>query len=94
MVVHLAVACDVFDCVLFLCCPFTHEISWIRSRTELSQFHLLLVTESSAHLEAEITYRGRDKGIYQAFQSLRSWGRDWIYKYQFQLMGFAMPWEQ
>ena len=33
--VHLAVA--VFDCV-FLCCPFSHEITWMRSGTYLSQF--------------------------------------------------------
>ena len=37
MAVYLAVAGDVFDCV-FLCCPFTYEISWMRSWTELSQF--------------------------------------------------------
>ena len=30
--VHLAVAGDVFDGV-FLCCPFSHEISWMRSGT-------------------------------------------------------------
>ena len=28
---------DVFDCV-FLGCPFTHEMSWMRSGTLLSQF--------------------------------------------------------
>ena len=28
--VHLAVACDVFDGV-FLCCLFSHEMSWMRS---------------------------------------------------------------
>ena len=28
--VHLAVACDVYDGV-FLCCPFSHEMSWRRS---------------------------------------------------------------
>ena len=27
---HLAVACDVYDGV-FLCCPFSHEVSWMRS---------------------------------------------------------------
>ena len=37
MAVHLAVACDVFDGVL-LSRPFSHEMSWMRSRTELSQF--------------------------------------------------------
>ena len=26
----LAVACDVYDGV-FLCCPFSHEMSWMRS---------------------------------------------------------------
>ena len=30
--VHLAVAGDVFDGV-FLCCPFAHEMSWMRSGT-------------------------------------------------------------
>ena len=27
---HLAVACDVYDGV-FLCCSFSHEVSWMRS---------------------------------------------------------------
>ena len=35
--VHLAVVGDVFDGV-FLCCPFSHEMSSMRSGTELSQF--------------------------------------------------------
>ena len=35
--VHLAVAGGVFDGV-FLCCPFSHEMSWMRSGTYLSQF--------------------------------------------------------
>ena len=30
--VHLAAACDVFGGV-FLCCPFSHEMSWMRSGT-------------------------------------------------------------
>ena len=30
--VHLPVAGDVFDGV-FLCCPFSHEMSWMRSGT-------------------------------------------------------------
>ena len=30
--VHLAVAGDVFDGVL-LCCPISHEMSWMRSGT-------------------------------------------------------------
>ena len=33
----MAVAGDVFDCV-FLCCPFSHEMSWMRTGTELSHF--------------------------------------------------------
>ena len=35
IVAHLAVAGGVFDGV-FLCCPFSHEVSWMRSGTELS----------------------------------------------------------
>ena len=35
--VHLAVAGDVFVGV-FLCCPFSHGMSWMRSGTWLSQF--------------------------------------------------------
>ena len=35
--IHLAVAGDVFDGVFF-CCPFSHEMSWMKSGTELSQF--------------------------------------------------------
>ena len=30
--VGLGVACDVYDGV-FLCCPFSHEMSWMRSLT-------------------------------------------------------------
>ena len=35
--VHLAVAGGVYDGV-FLCCHFSHEMSWMRSWTKLSQF--------------------------------------------------------
>ena len=35
--VHLAVAGGVYDGV-FLCCSFSHEMSWMRSWTLLSQF--------------------------------------------------------
>ena len=38
MAVHLAVAGDVFDGVLFHAVFFSHEMSWIRSGFELSQF--------------------------------------------------------
>ena len=37
MAVHLSVAGDVFGGV-FLCCPFFHEMSWMRSGTILSKF--------------------------------------------------------
>ena len=35
--VHLVAAGDIYDCV-FLCCPFFHEMSRMRSWTKLSQF--------------------------------------------------------
>ena len=35
--VHLAVAGDGYDGV-FLCCPFSHAMSWMRSWTKLSHF--------------------------------------------------------
>ena len=38
MTVHLAAACDVFDGVLFCAVLFPHEMSWMRSGTDLSQF--------------------------------------------------------
>ena len=38
MAVHLAAACDVFDGVLFCAAFFPHEMSWMRSGTELRQF--------------------------------------------------------
>ena len=37
MAVHLAVAGDVFDGVLFCAVLFPHEMSWMRYGTELSQ---------------------------------------------------------
>ena len=36
--VHLAVTGDIFDGVLFCAALFSHEMSWVRSGTELSQF--------------------------------------------------------
>ena len=36
--VHLAVADDVYGGVLFLFCPFSHEMSWMRSGIILNQF--------------------------------------------------------
>ena len=38
MAVHRAVAGEIFDGVLFGVVLFPHEMSWMRSRTELSQF--------------------------------------------------------
>ena len=38
MAVLLAIAGDVFDGVLFLCCPFSHEMSWMRSGAEFGEF--------------------------------------------------------
>ena len=38
MAVHLAVAGDVFDGVLLCAVLVSHEMSWMRSGTELSQF--------------------------------------------------------
>ena len=38
MAVHLAIAGDVFDGVLFLCCHFSHEMSWMRYGAELGEF--------------------------------------------------------
>ena len=38
-----AVTCDVFDGVLFCAVLFTHEMSWMRSGTVLSQFLPILV---------------------------------------------------
>ena len=42
MAVYLAVAGDVFDGV-FLCCPFSHEVSWMRSGTKLRQFQRIFL---------------------------------------------------
>ena len=38
MAVLLAIAGDVFDGVLFLCCPFSHEMSWMKSGAEFGEF--------------------------------------------------------
>ena len=38
MAVHLAVAGDVFDNVLFCAVLFPYEMSWLRSKTEWNQF--------------------------------------------------------
>ena len=35
---HLAVAVDVFDCVLFCAVLLSYETSWMRSGTKFSQF--------------------------------------------------------
>ena len=47
--VHLAAAGDVLDGV-FLCCPFSHEMSWMRSGTELIHFlGAFLLTHTYLH---------------------------------------------
>ena len=38
MAAHLAVAGDVFGRVLFYAAFFSHEMTWMKSGTELSQF--------------------------------------------------------
>ena len=38
MAVHLAIAGDICDGVLFCVVLYSHDMSWVRSRTELSQF--------------------------------------------------------
>ena len=38
MAVHLAIASDLFDGVLFCAVLCSHEVSWMRSETELSLF--------------------------------------------------------
>ena len=43
MAVHLAVAGDAFDGI-FLCYPYSHEMSWMRSGTQWSQFLKLFPT--------------------------------------------------
>ena len=43
MAVQLAVAGDVFDGVLFCVVLFSHEMSWMRSGAELSQFLRIFV---------------------------------------------------
>ena len=45
MAVHLAVASDVFGGV-FLCCPVSHEMFWMRSGTKLSRFLRIFSTYS------------------------------------------------
>ena len=59
-VLEIAVAGDVFDGVL-LCCVFSHEMSWMRSGTALSQFprvflpFLILITEKTRTLKRQLT---------------------------------------
>ena len=50
----LAVAGDVLDGV-FLCCPFFHEMSWMRSGTKLRQFlRVFLSTLKSQYVSKKI----------------------------------------
>ena len=43
MAVYLAVTGNVFDGVLFCAVPFFHEMHWMRSGTDLSQFPILFL---------------------------------------------------
>ena len=54
MVYILASVDDVFDGV-FLCCPFSHEMSWMRSGTELGQF-LRVFLPSLEHIKKQPHY--------------------------------------
>ena len=44
MAVHLAVAGDVLDGVLFCAVLFPHEMSWMKSGTESSQFLIIFLS--------------------------------------------------
>ena len=49
---HLAVAGDLHDGA-FLCCPFSHEMSWMRFGTQLSQFlRVFMPTLTKGHKSA------------------------------------------
>ena len=50
MAVHLAVVWDVFSGVLFCAVFFPHEMSWVRSGTELSQFLKNFPTYSKTYI--------------------------------------------
>ena len=50
MAVHLAVAGDVFDGVLFSVVVFSHEMSWMCSGTKLSQFLRIFLPTLSLRL--------------------------------------------
>ena len=54
MAVHLTVAGDVFDGVLFCALLFSHNMSWMRSGTELSQF-LRIFLPTLTHLLKSIS---------------------------------------
>ena len=49
--VHLAVAGAVFDGV-FVCCPFSHEMSWMRSGTSLSQFLRVFLSNLTLYIHS------------------------------------------
>ena len=53
MAVYLAVACGVYGGV-FLCCPFSHEVSWMRSLTLLSQFLRVFLPTLILYLYSDI----------------------------------------
>ena len=49
------VAGDVVDGV-FLCCPFSHEMSWMRHGTELSQFQTVFLPTFAVALPLTVKY--------------------------------------
>ena len=50
MAVHLILGCGVFGGVLFCAVLFSHEMSWMRSGTELSQFLRIFATYFCIHV--------------------------------------------
>ena len=55
MAVRLDVADDVFDGVVFFVGLFSHEMSWMRSEIELSQFlRIFLSTLALRHVTSDI----------------------------------------
>ena len=51
--VHLPLTGDVFDIVLLFCCPFSHEMNWMRSGTELFQLLRICLPTFKKKLDLE-----------------------------------------
>ena len=69
MAVHLAVTGDVFDGVLFCAVLFPHEMSWMRSGTEVSHF-LRIFLPSFEH--GSIIWLRSDKNHKECFRKQQS----------------------